>query len=414
MTPIISRLFDPADFGVFGSFTSVVGFVAAGVTLQYCQAIMLPKDDKNAANLFAVALISVFGISLICLLVSCFFTDWLSEILKSIESKWLVWFLPVGILNSGINKTFQAWCVRRKAFTKTASAQMIRAGSSNVLQLVTGFLRTGYGGLIVSTVTADGCASMNLVRQVYADKRLFKESLAWSQIWSHAKEYRDFPIYSATQNIMNSLSQGLPVLLLANFYGTAVAGAYAFGNRILHAPMDFVLTALRQVLFQKASETYNHGGMFLPLYLKITSGLFLVALLPSIVIFIWAPEIFSYVFGPEWHTAGVYASWLVIWSITGFSNVPAVLLARILRQQRNLFVFEMAGLISRLIVLFLGGYFLSGVQTVILFSCISSLLNIVLIVWAGGVIARNEKEGAINISAEDNVSTRKGTEREAL
>jgi len=35
LTPIISRLFSPSDFGVFGSFNSISTIIAAGVTLQY-------------------------------------------------------------------------------------------------------------------------------------------------------------------------------------------------------------------------------------------------------------------------------------------------------------------------------------------------------------------------------------------
>ena len=34
LSPIISRLFTPADFGVFGSFAAVLGVISAGATLQ--------------------------------------------------------------------------------------------------------------------------------------------------------------------------------------------------------------------------------------------------------------------------------------------------------------------------------------------------------------------------------------------
>jgi O-antigen/teichoic acid export membrane protein len=96
-------------------------------------------------------------------------------------------------------------------------------------------------------------------------------------IW---QEYKDFPMYSNTQNVMNTLSLGLPVLLLAQFYGIAVAGAYAFGVRILQTPMGFVTRSLYQVLYQKASETHNRGDRLVPLYVKVTSGLFAIGLFP--------------------------------------------------------------------------------------------------------------------------------------
>ncbi|MCK7480582.1 MAG: hypothetical protein M0C28_27660 [Candidatus Moduliflexus flocculans] len=62
-------------------------------------------------------------------------------------------------------------------------------------------------------------------------------------------------MYSASQNIINAVSGGLPVLLLTRFFGLPIAGAYAFAMGVLTFPMGFVLSALRQVLFQKASES---------------------------------------------------------------------------------------------------------------------------------------------------------------
>src|SRR5450759_1384511 len=44
LSPVISRLFTPSEFGVFGSFGAVPGVVSAGATLEYTQAIMLPKE----------------------------------------------------------------------------------------------------------------------------------------------------------------------------------------------------------------------------------------------------------------------------------------------------------------------------------------------------------------------------------
>ncbi|NQT01203.1 MAG: oligosaccharide flippase family protein, partial [Planctomycetes bacterium] len=390
--PVLSRLFTRSDFGVLGSFNSVVSVVAAFVTLQYSQALMLPKHDEDAANVFAASIISVFLVSLSGLLMAYIFSDWLLGLLKAPQSKWLLWFLPLGIFVAGINQSFQAWCIRRKAFTRTASSQMIRAGSVGTLQIVSGLLHHGGGGLITSSVAANGIASVNLSRQVLGvDKELLKESLNWRQIGRQAREYRDFPIYSATQNAMNALSQGLPVLLLAHFYGIAVAGFYAFGVKLLQAPMRLVLTALRQVLFQKASESYNQGHNLYSLYVKTTGGLVAAAMLPSIALFAWAPQLFSWVFGAEWWDAGVLARWLNLWMFAAFCNVPATLFGRILRQQRNLFLYECIILLSRTGILLVGGLYWSVLNTVVVFSLLGFVLNVVLILWIGTVLFQRRK-----------------------
>jgi len=382
LTPIISRLFDPSDFGVFGSFIAISNVVAAGVTLQYSQAIMLPKEDKDAANIFAVSVLSVLTITLFGIFTAYIFSDRLLGILNAPEAKWLLWFLPFGIFIDGVNQSFQGWCIRRKAFDKTACSQIVRSGSTGALQIASGLFQFGGTGLIAAFVAGNGAASMNLSRRVFVtDRVLLKSSLAWNRIRRLAVEYRDFPMYAATQNVMNALSQGLPVIFLGYFYGIAIAGAYAFGMRLLKAPMNFVLIALRQVLFQKVSEAYNAGQDLFPLFIKTTLGLAAIALPPSILLILWAPGIFTWAFGEQWLTAGEYARWIVLWLMVTFCDVPSVLFAKVLRKQKQLFFYEIFQSSLRIGSLVIGGLYFNAYTTVIIFSMVGIVLNSILIAW---------------------------------
>jgi lipopolysaccharide exporter len=401
LTPIISRLFTPSDFGIFGSFNSVLGVVVAGVTLQYSQAIMLPKEDDDAANVFAVSMLSVLAVTLVGLLSAYVFSDWLLGLLKAPNSRWLLWFLPLGIFATGINQSVQAWCIRRKAFVCTSTSQVIRSVAASISQIILGIYKTGGTGLIIGAVTADGVASLNMTRQVLvADKVLIKNSLDWKSIRRLAFEYRDFPIYAATQHLMSALSQGLPVLLLSHFYGIAVAGAYAFGVRILQVPMNFVLTSLRQVLFQKACETHNQNGDLFALFKKTTLGLFVIAVVPALILILIAPNVFSWVFGLKWYQAGILARWLVVWQLVAFCNVPAAIISRILRLQRKLFFFEILILSSRFLTLLVGGFYLDVYGVVALFSTLGAMLNIAMIVWIWRVL-KSRKCGSIVANKRD-------------
>ncbi len=391
LTPIISRFFSPSDFGVFGSFNSVAGIIAAGVTLQYTQAIMLPKQKEDAINLFVVSCLCTCIVAFLCLIGCVVVPTALNGLMKT-NGIWALGLLVVATTISGLNESCGAWCVRVKAFKRTSASQVIRSLSSNGTQIGLGYFRAGGAGLIISSILADILASLNLARVVFRDLGELYRNIRWKRMKQLAKDYSDFPMYSASMNVINSLSLGLPVLLLAYFYGIAVAGAYAFGMRILSVPMGFVLTALRQVLFQKAAETHNDGERLMPLYVKITSGLFALTLLPSLVIFIWAPQLFAWVFGSQWHLAGEFARSLMLWMMFMFCNLPAVLFSRIIRIQRKMFVFDIIVLSARAIVLFVGGMYLSAVYTILLISLVGAILNIVFIFIVGRLLMR--KEGA--------------------
>ncbi|MCK4886337.1 MAG: oligosaccharide flippase family protein [Planctomycetes bacterium] len=398
MTPVISRFFTPSDFGVFGSFNAVLIVICAAVTLQYSQAIMLPKDDKDAINVFAISIASVILVTLIVSLVVFITSTMLTSLVKIDSSYFLLWLLPLGIFLNGLNQSFQAWCIRRKAFSRTSVSQVIRAISMNISQISLGIFRIGGIGLISGSVFGDGMATISVARFFFKnDYSQMRHAIKWQKMKEMVVEYRDFPMFSSPQNVFNALSQGLPVLLLGYFYGVAVAGSYAFGSRILQAPMAFVLVALRQVLFQKASEAYNSGQKLYPLYLKTTGGLFAIAIIPSVVLFIWAPSIFSLIFGSKWYMAGDYARWLVLWLAFLFCNLPSTLFAAILRQQRNLFFYEIVVLITRTSALVIGGLFFSAKESIIMFSIAGCLLNLVYIFWIGNLVRKKSGESISNI-----------------
>ncbi len=397
LTPIISRLFSPSDFGVFGAFNSVATIIAAGATLEYTQAIMLPKQKEDAFHLFVVSCLCTFIVAFLCLIICIIFPAAMNGLMKT-NSIWVLVLLVVATTISGLNQSCQAWCVRVKAFKHTSASQVVRSLTSNGAQIGCGYLKAGAAGLITSTILANILASLNLARVVFQDLGVLLQNIRWKRMKQLAKEYRDFPMYSASMNVINSLSRGLPVLLLAHFYGIAVGGAYAFGIRILSTPMGFVLSALRQVLFQKAAEVHNDGGRLLPLYVKITLGLLALALFPSLFLFLWAPPLFAWVFGPQWHMAGEFVRSLVLWLMFMFCNLPAVLFARIIRIQRKLFFFDLFVLTTRAIVLIAGGMYLSAVDTILLISIAGAILNILLIIIVGFILMRKERNTEFDVT----------------
>ena len=389
LTPIISRLYSPADFGAFGSFSAVYSVIAAGVTLQYTQAIMLPKDKEEAINVLAASILSTLIVSFLCLIACFIASETLNNLMKT-DGKWSLIFLVIATVVTGLNQSFQAWSVRVKAFKQTSFSQVIRSLSSNCSKIVFGYLKFGEIGLIISGIFADILASMNLLKVLAIDYSELRQWIRWARIKDAAKEYIDFPLYSASQNMINALSSGLPVLLLGHFYGIKVAGEYAFGVSILQVPMGFILTSLRQVLFQKAAETQHMGGNLLSLYIITTKGLFFTALFPSLVLFVWAPQIFSFIFGEQWGEAGEFTRSLIWWMMLVFCNLPAVLFARIIRLQRTVFIYDLSLLAIRILCLFLGGMFLNSNSTIMLFAIVGALMNGILILIVGYFVFKRE------------------------
>jgi len=394
MSPVISRLFTPGQFGVFGSFNAVSGVIAAGVTLQYSQALMLPKEKEKAFNLFGVSVLSTLGIAFLSL-VFCIAAPGTVNSLMKTNGVWALILLVLASLIIGFNLSLQAWAVRVKAFKHTSASQVIQSLSSNGAKVIFGLLKTGAPGLILSSIIAYMFASINLAKVLLSELKTLKSKINWREMQRLAKEYHDFPMYSASQNVINALSSGLPVLLLARFFDIDIAGAYAFAMTILHVPMGFILTALRQVLFQKASESHYQGKSLSSLYVKTTATLFAMVLIPLIIMVIWAPQIFVLVFGSRWLLAGELARSLMLWLAIVFCNLPAVLFARIIRVQRFVFFYDLILLVMRTLALLAGGMYLNVYQTVMLFALVGLAMNLFLILRVGYLVLK--KEGDVDI-----------------
>ncbi|MBC7364028.1 MAG: oligosaccharide flippase family protein [Candidatus Aminicenantes bacterium] len=396
LSPIISRLFTPEDFGVFGSFSAVAGIVGALITLDYSQASMLPKEKAEAINLYVLSLISTSLISFVVVSVSIIKPSLFYNLTKT-SGLWLLILFTLTLLIKGINNASQAWAVRSKAFKRTSASQIFRSVGSSGSRILFGIFKTGALGLIISNILANIMASINLIKVVIPDLKSHKDKINLYKIKSLAKEYIDFPKYSASQNFINAISSGLPVLLISKFYGLSAAGSYAFGMNLLQVPMSLVLTALRQVLFQKACEFYQEGKGLTLLYIRTVLVLFSLAIIPSLILVIWAPQIFSFIFGARWHLAGVLARSLIIWLAFAFCNLPAVIFARIIRIQRFVFFYDLVLLATRTLTLILGGTYLKLVHTVIIFAIVGAIMNVLLICWVGYKISKKEGNNDLSL-----------------
>ena len=390
VAPLLSRLYAPSAFGVFGVYALIVGIIGSVVTLRYDQAIILPKKNEDAANLLAISIIAVMALTAVTLLICLLLGAQIVSLMKSPDLASWLWVLPVSVFAFGLNQSLNSWCTRQKKFHRASISQVTRSVSMVVTQVSAGIKNASALGLIGGAVIGDICANAALATQVIKeDKKIVIESLDSLKMKNLALKYLDFPVYSSTQNLLNAVSQNIPVLLLSYFFSTTVVGYYALGIRLLLLPMNLVRTSLRQVLFQKATEVYNNGGNTYLLFKKITGSLVFIAIIPSLVLFFFAPQIFSFVLGDRWITAGEYARWLIFWLSIAFVNVPAMIFAQVYRKQKKLLIQDALLLVCRCLALLFGGMFLNALETIVLYSIVGMLFNLYIIFWMGNYLKNN-------------------------
>ena len=53
ISPILTRIYRPEDFGLYAIFVAIITILGSVASGRYELAIMLPKKDEDAINIFA-------------------------------------------------------------------------------------------------------------------------------------------------------------------------------------------------------------------------------------------------------------------------------------------------------------------------------------------------------------------------
>lgn len=382
-SPFITRLYGPEAFGILGTFTAVLAVLTPIAALTYPISIVLPKSDKHAKGLASLSMRLALMISLISFFVLFIGHDWLIRILSLDVIKPFVYLIPIALLLSAYQQIITQWLIRKKQFKITARVAVFQA-------LIVNVSKTGLGLLNPTSMVLVAVTVIGLLINGFLLKLGIKgknDDLTLSKINSGkmrvlASQYQDFPMYRAPQVLLNALSQSLPVLMLASFFGPASAGFYSIGRTVLGIPSTLIGKSVGDVFYPRITECINKNENPTPLILKSTLLMSAVGIVPFGLVMVIGPWLFSLVFGSEWSVAGEYARWLALWSYFGFLNRPSVAAIAALKLQKFFLFYEMFSVLLRVISLYIGFWlFKSDMIAVALFSISGVVLNIFLVIY---------------------------------
>lgn len=350
--PVLTRLYSPFEFGVFGIFTSIISIGSVVAAGRYELAIMLPERDDDAKSIVSLSTIIC---TLLCIILLILIIPFREEfaLLFDVNSEviWL-WFVPFGIFVMTYFNIMNYYTNRKGKYRALAGSRVFRSVLNSGTGIGLGFLKWDYTGLILGVILGNGISSSYLFYKTKENK----VKIGRGKILKAAKEYSDFPKKSIPGAFFNILAGQLPVLLIAGFYGASVVGLYALTMRILSIPMNLVGKSVAQVFYQKAAEIKEQGALSV-LVRRTTVSLFLIIIIPMAVLGIWGPELFGFFFGEEWETAGKISQIMVPFFLVRFIFSSQSTIMMVLRRMDFEVKFNFLFLASQLAALYAGYYF---------------------------------------------------------
>ena len=377
--PIITRLYTPAEFGLYSLFISIVSVLGLVSSWKYDQAIMLPKSEKDAQALVFLSIIITIGMVILVTLGVVLFHSSLINYFNGNEI--FIWFIPFAVLLLGFLQIFNAYSSRKQYYKKLAAVKVVNSFTVASFQSTSKYFFK-LDGLVFSKLLADTFTLLLLLRYHFKKNTLQLASLSKRRMLVSAKKYEHFPRYQSFTVFLNAISQNLPVFLLASLYSPDIAGYYALTMRVLQVPSSMIGSSTREVYYQRASKMYSNGENIFALYKKTTLALFKIFIIPFITVLFFGEYLFSIIFGNEWLISGTISQILIFWTFIGFINSPSVMSYSILNLQKIQMKLELISVFLRFSTLYAGFYFFNSyLYSIQLFMFTSVMTNLFIILY---------------------------------
>ncbi len=305
-SPIITRLYGPADLGTLSVYTSLLSLIAVAVSLRYEQAIPMPALDGEGRHLLAVALTVSVNVALMTALGVALFGTQLADLTNTPGLMPWLWLLPVSVAAIGAFEALSLWAVRIREFSLIARGRVIQNVAQVGAQITFGLLGVAPAGLIIGDSGSRLVAGAALSR-LLSRRTALLHGVSRVGMRTAARQYRRFAVVASLSGLLNSPVGNLPPLLLASFYGADVAGYFALGRLVVFAPFGLLGNSIARVYISRVTRARNEApGTLLDMLFRVTLRLTL-SLPVFVILFITAPILFPLIFGQEWAEVGVYA-----------------------------------------------------------------------------------------------------------
>ena len=331
-TPVLTRLYDPGDYGVFAVYMSLLAVVATVASMGYEVAVPLPQEDTAAANVMAVTLLLVTVLSAVAGVASWLLRAQIAAWTKCPALAGCLWLLPLGVFCYRTGYVLGYWALRKQKFRPIAGNKIGQAVSSVLVQLGMGLLRLKPLGLLAGNTLGYGVGTGVLALLPLREDREALRGISWRAMGREAWRYRRFPLFSVAA-LLNVCGTQLPPVLIASSFGAAAAGGFMLALRVLAWPMQLMGVAISQVYDSEVARLVREdpAGLY-PLITRTARRLVLLGL-PILGLGALSPSAFPFIFGHRWREAGIYGLVMAPLAFAQFVVSPVNSVANMLERQ---------------------------------------------------------------------------------
>lgn len=307
VSPLVTRLYSPAELGTFAFYLSILTAVSAVAAGRFELALALPADERTAANLLGAALV------VICIVVAGLFGAVGIATIGGLDMDayfggGVRWLLPLGVVALTTYQCLSYWMVRHEDFSTVARTRLTQGTGLAAGQVGLGIAAGGSVSLVLADLLGRTVGIGRLIKTAVKRHGEVLREVSVKGMERAASRYRRFPLLLAPTAWLNVGALQAPAVALLVIYGAEVAGWYSLAQRVVALPLTLVGQSVAQVYLGRAASLRRnrHAEELRAFFLRVSKRLAMIALIVAAIIVLLAPPLFEPVFGDSWSPAGEY------------------------------------------------------------------------------------------------------------
>jgi O-antigen/teichoic acid export membrane protein len=343
VSPILTRIFTPAEIGQLGIYLAFVYVASTALSLRYEQAVVAVPARQDAARLAMLSAALVPFTSAIAALVLVGLVTSAVGGFGELPLHVAAWG-AAAMVATGLFNVLRFWLVREHRFAVISQVLVVQSIGRAGAQVGLGLLAFGLPGLLAADLVGRFLGITRMLRSAGREIAGLAGSADRSAS-TLARSYSRFPTLGVPSSLINALAFSLPVPLVASAYGLAAAGYLALIQRVLGLPLSIIGASVADALHARmatyARERPDQAPRF---FVKTGLALLLIGLPIAVVVVLAGPGLFSFVFGQEWETAGRIAVAMTPWYLAALAVSPLSRVVLVFSGQASKLIYDVLSL----------------------------------------------------------------------
>lgn len=383
LAPLLTRLYTPASFYDVTLITSITAILTSCSTGSYHKAIPLATTRKARLALVLLSLSLTILATGAVFVIAYLALAFLAENYDHIDGVFFPLALAFTLLVTSVMQMTSIYLNNAGSYTAVSLRPLVERLTTITSQLsltfttgiqpskalTIGMLLGACAGCSVGSVRVLRENPLGLIRNV---KLAFLKKVAF--------RFSDFPLFQTPAEIVSRLGMHSPVLLLGIFYAPAIVGLYALSYRVVQIPAFLFTTSSAQLYFIECASCIKRKQSIAPVTLHLFTTLARLTALPCLTLLLFAPELFSEIFGEAWARAGVFSQILAPWAMITVVGSPLLGILAVTQRLREHFLYSTVLTTCRILVLLLCGAFLNPEPALLIYSATNTFIWVAIVV----------------------------------